>query len=120
MATSASSPFDALKPIAGRAIENALNRLLAFDPETHEALAALEGRRVHLAIEAPALALEVGVRDGRLVVGPADASGEPDLAVRGTLAGLLSQIPFLRPASGVGAGKVRIAGDADLARQLQK
>lgn len=120
MATVASSPFDAFKPLAGRAIEAALNRLLTLDPDTRDAVAALEGRRVQLAMEAPALALEVGVRSGRLAVGPADAANEPDLAVRGTLGGLLSQLPFLRPASGAGTGKVKIAGDADLARQLQK
>jgi ubiquinone biosynthesis protein UbiJ len=71
-------------------------------------------------MEAPALALEISVREGRLAVGPADVSVEPDLAVRGTLGGLLSQLPFLRPASGAGVGKVKISGDADLARQLQK
>lgn len=112
--------FDAFKPIAGRAIEAALNRLLALDPETGAAVTALEGRRIQLAMEAPAVALEVSVRDGRLAVGPVDAAKEPDLAVRGTLGGLLAQLPFLRPASGAGVGKVKISGDADLARQLQK
>ena len=53
-------------------------------------------------------------------VGTADAIGDPDLNVRSTLGGLLAQIPFLRPSPGVGVGKMKIAGDADLARQLQK
>jgi len=114
------SPLDALKPIAGRAIEAALNRLVALDPETRDELASLEGRRIQLAMEAPALAMDIVVREGRLAVGPADASGEADLSVRGTLGGLLSQLPFLRPAAGGGVGKVRISGDAELARQLQK
>jgi ubiquinone biosynthesis protein UbiJ len=124
MAAATSSVFDALKPIAGRALEVALNRLLALDPETHAALSALEGRRIQLTIEAPALALELTVRDGRFVVGPvntdvADAKSEPDLAVRSTLGGLLAQLPFLRSSAGSGTGKVKIAGDAELARQLQ-
>lgn len=113
-----SSPFAALKPLAGRAIEAALARLLALDPQTQAAVAALEGRRLQLTIEAPSLALAVDVRGGRLVVGPADAGREADLAVRSSLGGLLSQLPFLRPANAT--GKVRIAGDAELARQLQR
>ncbi|MBS0214110.1 MAG: SCP2 sterol-binding domain-containing protein [Proteobacteria bacterium] len=114
------SPLDSLKPLAGRAFEAALNRVLALDPPTRDAVAALEGRRIELALQAPALALAVTVRAGRLAVGPVDAASEPDLAVRGTLGGLLAQLPFLRPATGAGTGKVKIAGDADLARQLQK
>jgi ubiquinone biosynthesis accessory factor UbiJ len=113
------SAFDSLKPVAGRVIETALNRLLALDPETRAAVAELEGQRIRLSMEAPALALEVSVRDGRLAVGPAEAS-EADLAVHGTLGGLLSQLPFLRPDAGRGSGKLKIAGDADLARRLQK
>jgi len=31
--TSPRSPFDALKPLAGRLLETALNRALALDPE---------------------------------------------------------------------------------------
>jgi ubiquinone biosynthesis protein UbiJ len=125
MAATASSVFDALKPIAGRALEAALNRLLALDPGTRAALSALEGRRIELTMEAPALALEVSVRDARFVIGPVDAAdagakSEPDLAVRSTLGGLLVQLPFLRPGGNAGVGKIRIAGDAELARQLQQ
>ncbi|MEO8742979.1 MAG: SCP2 sterol-binding domain-containing protein [Lysobacteraceae bacterium] len=120
MAAVAPSIFDTFKPLAGQALEAALNRLIALDPETQDALRLLEGRRIQLTMEAPALALELIVRDGRLAVGPADTTNEPDLAVRSTLSGLLSQIPFLRPSSGAGTGKMKIAGDAGLARQLQK
>ncbi len=120
MTAAGPSILDAFKPLAGRALEAALNRLLALDPETHAALSALEGRRIQLAMQAPALALELVVRDGRLVVGPADAANEPDLAVRSTLGGLLAQLPFLRPGAHTGIGRMKIAGDADLARQLQR
>ncbi len=119
MAAIASSALDAFKPIAGRALEGALNRLLALDPETRAALSALEGQRIRLTMEAPALALELRARDGRFVVGPTDAEHEPDLAVHSTFAGLLAQLPFLRPSAIVGVGKIKIAGDAELARQLQ-
>lgn len=114
------SPFDAFKPIAGRAIESALNRLLALDADAQAEVARLEGRAIELRVDAPPLAMVVAVRDGRLAVGPVETEREPDLAVRGTLGGLLSQLPFLRPAGGIAAGKVKIAGDADLARRLQK
>ena len=114
------SPLDAFKPLAGRALEMALNRLLALDPETADALRRLDGRRVELQLEAPALALAISVDNSRLRVGPADSTGEPDLGVRATLGGLLAQLPFLRNDDAPPVGKLRINGDADLARTLQK
>jgi len=114
------SPLDALKPIAGRALEMALDRLLALDPETRAALAKLEGKRVELVVEAPPLAMAITVREGRLRVGPADAASEPDLGLRATLGGLLAQLPFARTGAGQAAGKLRINGDADRARTLQQ
>lgn len=116
---SARTPFDALKPLAGRALEIALNRLLALDPDTQADLAKLHGRRIALALEAPAIALEISVEQGRLEVGPAQAT-EPDLGIRATLSGALSQLPFLRAAGAAPVGKVRINGDAELARALQR
>lgn len=122
----ARSPFDALKPLAGRALQAALNRVLALDSDAQTVLRGLEGRRVQLILEAPALALQLTVREGRFKVGPLprDANDEPDLAVRTTIGGLLSQLPFLKSAAmqanAAGPGKLRIAGDADLARQLQR
>lgn len=120
MAELSNSFFDAFKPIAGRALEVVLNRVLALDPDTQQALSTMEGRRICLTMDAPTLALELIVHEGRFEVGPATTTDEPDLAVRSTLGGLLSQLPFLRPSSGLGVGKMKIAGDADLARHLQK
>ncbi len=111
------SPLDALKPLAGRALGEALNRLVALDPDTGAALAALDGRRIGLALEAPPVALDIRVAGGRLEVGP--PTQEPDLGIRATLSGALSQLPFLRPPGAPPVGKVRINGDAELARQLQ-
>ena len=132
------SPLDALKPLAGRALQAALNRILELDSDTQSALRALDGRRVQLTLDAPPLALQLTVREGRFEVGPVvapahpapatfahpgaaprDANDEPDLAVRSTLAGLLSQLPFLK-SQAAPTGKLRIAGDAELARQLQR
>ena len=114
------SPLDGLKPVAGRALELALAQLLALDPDTRTALAALEGRRIELAIEAPPVALAVTVERGELRVGPVDASREPDLGLRATLGGLLSQLPFARASGAPPVGKLRINGDAELARTLQQ
>src|SRR5918993_2827186 len=96
----AGSPLDALKPIAGRALEGALNQLLALDPDTRASLAGLDGRRVELQVEAPPIALAVTVRGDRLGVGPVDTAREGDLGLRATLGGLLGQLPFLRPEGG--------------------
>lgn len=113
-----------LKPLAGRALEAALNRALALDPDARADLAALDGRRVALHLASPPLALQVRVAGTRLEVGPVPDEDAPDLAVRSTLGGLLSQLPDLlglgasRTATPVGA--LRIEGDADLARRLQR
>jgi len=113
------SPFDAFKPLAGRALEATLNRALALDPDTRDALKPLEGRCISLALEAPPLALKVSVADQRLQVGPVDEAEEPDLAIRSTLGGLLSQLPFLRRDDAPSVGRLRVSGDAELARRLQ-
>lgn len=118
------TPLDSLKPLAGRALEAALNRALALDPETRDGLRALDGRSVALHVAAPPLALQVRVRGERLQVGPVDSLVEPDLSVRSTLAGLLSQLPAMiglgRDDAAAPVGKLRIEGDADLARRLQR
>ncbi|KRG71954.1 ubiquinone biosynthesis accessory factor UbiJ [Pseudoxanthomonas dokdonensis] len=113
------SPFDVLKPIAGRALETALNRALALDPDTGAALRSLEGRRIQLVVESPPLAMEISVGEGRLQVGPASEINEADLSVKSTLGGLLGQLPLFRRDNAAPVGKVRVAGDAELARRLQ-
>lgn len=117
-------PFNWKVP-AGRALEAALNRALALDPDTRAGLSALDGQHVALQLESragtlPPLALQVRVDGERLVVGPVDAEREPDLGVRATLGGLLAQLPFLRRDDAPPVGKVRLSGDADLARRLQR
>lgn len=118
------SPLDSLKPLAGQALEAALNRALALDEDTRASLAKLDGRSVALHLASPPLALQLRVEGERLRVGPADAAEAPDLAVRSTLAGVLSQLPGLlgaaRGSSTPPAGRLRIEGDAELAQQLQR
>lgn len=118
-----SSPLDALRPVAGRVLEAALNRAVALDPDSREALRALDGRRIELALQSPSLALQLRVDGERLVVGPVEPGNEPDLSVRSTLGALLGQLPALLGARGDDAppvGGMRISGDADLARRLQR
>lgn len=114
------SPFSKLKPLAGRALEVALNRALALDPETRESLGVLDGRRVALHLSSPPLALQIRVADGRLEVGPVDAADAADLSVRSTLGGLLGQLPFLRNDDAPPVGQLRLEGDAELAQRLQR
>jgi ubiquinone biosynthesis protein UbiJ len=118
------------KPYAGRALEVALNRALALDTETRDSLGPLDGRTVALTLQpssgsAPPLALQVRVEGERLVVGPVDGAVEPDLSVRSTLGGLISQLPgpfgsMLRRDDAPPVGRMIISGDADLARRLQR
>lgn len=112
-------PFNWKVP-AGRALEAALNRALALDPDTRAALGPLDGRSVELTVESPPLALRLRVEGERLVVGPADPGNEPDLGVRATLAGLLAQLPMFRRDDAPPVGRMRVSGDADLARRLQR
>lgn len=108
------------KQPAGRALEAALNRALALDPDTQSALALLDGQRVALRLTAPPLAMQVRVEGGALRVGALEDGIEPDLGVRSTLAGLLGQLPMFRRDEAPPVGKLRIDGDAELARRLQQ
>ena len=113
------APFNWKQP-AGKALELALNRALALDADTRAALRGLDGQRVALHLASPPLALQVEVAGEALRVGPVDAAGEPDLGVRTTLAGLLGQLPMFRRDDAPPVGKLRIEGDAELARRLQQ
>jgi ubiquinone biosynthesis accessory factor UbiJ len=125
------SPFD-WKPLAGRALESALNRAIALDPDTRDALQPLDGRSVVLALDAAEspLAMRLQVDGERLRVGPVDPEQTPDLAVRSTFGGALSLgMQTLLPKllgkrdddnDAVPVGRMRIEGDAELARRLQR
>jgi len=113
------APFNWKQP-AGKALELALNRALALDEDTRAALRGLDGQRVALHLASPPLALQVEVAGEALRVGPVDAAVEPDLGVRTTLAGLLGQLPMFRRDDAPPVGKLRIEGDAELARRLQQ
>lgn len=139
MTASPASPFNWKVP-AGLALETALNRALALDPDTREALRALDGQRIELTLQSstkqpstnqpptnarPPLALQVRVDGEQLRVGPVEVEGEPELSVRGTLSGLIAQLPapfgnLFRRDDAPPVGTLRVSGDAELARRLQR
>ena len=114
-----SPPLNPVRVALGRALELALQRALALDPATREALATLEGRELALALQAPPLTLRLRVEQGALRVGP-DRGAEPDLSVKTTLGAVLAQVLPGREPGALPVGQVRISGDAELARRLQQ
>lgn len=92
-----------------------LNRLIRLDPAMPARLARLEGRRVALRFSRPDFTLALTVRDGQLVAADADPA---DLALDTTPGALLALIAR-RQGLNVPAGKVSIAGDVELAQQLE-
>ncbi|HET7268082.1 MAG TPA: SCP2 sterol-binding domain-containing protein [Oleiagrimonas sp.] len=108
-----------LRALAGRALQAALNRAVDLDPETRKSLGALEGRRVQLHLRGPGLTLVVHVIDGQLKVEPPDDTDMPALQVSASPGSLLG-MALRAGGDAVPPGKVDIAGDADLARRLEK
>lgn len=106
-----------LRKLAGRALETALNHTLSLDPDTQQRLTALNGRSGQLHLRGPEIALAVTVEDVRLKVGP--PQDDSQLRVAATPGSLLAMM-FRRDDDGIAPGKVEIAGDAELARRLEK
>jgi len=106
-----------LRKLAGRALETALNHALSLDPDTQQRLAALNGRSVQLHLRGPELALAITVDQAHLKVGP--PRDDSQLKVAATPGSLLAML-LRRDDDGIAPGKVEIAGDAELARRLEK
>lgn len=106
-----------LRKLLGRALQGALGRALALDPDTQQQLAALDGRSVQLHLRGPELAFAVTVVDGKLRVGPAQ---DGDSLRVSTTPGTLLALAFKQDGEHIAPGKIDIAGDAGLARQLEK
>ena len=107
-----------LRKLAGSALETALNHALSLDPDTQARLATLDGRSVQLHLRGVDLALAITVEGSRLKVGPAPDSS--DLRVAATPGSLLSMLFRRHGDESMAPGKVDIAGDAELARRLEK
>lgn len=113
-----------LRRLAGRTLEGALNRVLALDPGARASLEHMEGRRIGVHLRGPELGFDIAVGDGALCVQPppsqTDTSAvKPDLRVAVTPGALLA-LAMPRADDTLPPGKVEIAGDADLARRLEK
>ncbi|HEY3521898.1 MAG TPA: SCP2 sterol-binding domain-containing protein [Rhodanobacteraceae bacterium] len=111
-----------LRRLAGRALERAFNRALKLDPESRGALGKLEGRRIGVHLRGPEIAFDIVVEDGGLRVRPPQSGESPeskaDLRVAATPGALLG-IALSRGGE-TSPGKVEIAGDAELARRVEK
>jgi len=103
----------------GRLLAAALNRALTLDPPSRDAVAALEGRRIGVQLRGANLALAIAVHDGKLAVGPY-GQAPADLNLHASPASLLAFALRRGEDSPLPPGKVDIAGDAELARRMEK
>ena len=106
----------------GRGLEATLNRVLSLDPETLDALRALDDRSITIAFKGSALAMRSAVDSGQLRVGPAFA-GDSQLRVSATPGSLLAMAAARLRGDADAAlppGQVEISGDADLARRIER
>jgi len=110
---------DPVLGLLGRALEAALDRVIDLDPETRASLRPLDGRALTLEFRNTPLAMRIAVAGDRLKIGPA-FEGESALRVAATPSALL-RFAFARGREGaVAPGSVDVAGDAELARRLER
>ena len=105
--------------VLGRALEAALDRVLDLDPETRAELRSLDGRAVTVEFRNTPLAMRIAVHGDRLAIGPA-FEGTSALRVAASPAALLGLALARGREGAVTPGSVDIAGDADLARRLER
>lgn len=117
MDTRGSSPAAApLHSFVQRALQELLNRLLALDPGAAAELRALEGQTVTLRLDGPGIELGATVRDGHLRLHASDPAA--GLRLR-TTPGVVVAL-FLDRDYAPAPGRLEIAGDAALARHLER
>lgn len=121
MTSHAAPPFPprSLRALGGRALETALNRAVALDPDTCAGLSAMEGRRLDVHLRGPELSIAIRVVDGKLKVGQDENDPPASLRVS-TSPGSLLAMALRGDRGSVAPGKVEVAGDAELARRLEK
>jgi len=112
-----------LRKLGGLALTLALNRLVALDLGTREAIGKLEGRRIGVHLRGPDIAFSIAARNGTLQIEPPPNAGDDgnsnDFEVNATPGSLLA-MALNRGSDAHPAGKVEIAGDAELARRVEK
>lgn len=103
--------------LLGAALEMALNRYLALDPQSQRRLARLSGRRVDLELVGLGLTLRLGVASSGVQV-LSDPVGKPDAVLRGT------PIAFARlglaevPGKELLSGGVTVEGDGPIGQDF--
>lgn len=101
-------------------LEAAINRLLALDEGSARRLQHLQGKRVRLELEGLGIVLHFSFTPLRVDVS-LDAEGEPDTMVKGSPAALFAMaIPDEAGQWGMPGSRVKISGDATLARDLER
>ncbi|HVT33436.1 MAG TPA: SCP2 sterol-binding domain-containing protein [Rhodanobacteraceae bacterium] len=118
MTAESASPNPVLTTL-GRALESVLNRLVDLDPETRLALRELDGRAITLSFRDTPFAMRIAVAGDRLTIGPA-FEGDSGLRVAASPFALLGLALASGRNEGVTPGKIEIAGDADLARRVER
>ena len=112
-----------LRRLGGLALTLALNRLLALDPDAGDAMGKLEGRRIGVHLRGPEIAFSIAARNGTLQIEPPPGAGDDgspnDFEVNATPGALLA-MALGRGGGTRSAGKVEIAGDAELAHRVQQ
>jgi ubiquinone biosynthesis protein UbiJ len=103
----------------GRALEAALDRVLDLDPDTRASLRPLDGRAVTIEFRNTPLAMRIAVDGDRLAIGPA-FGGESSLRVAATPFAFLNLALSRGREGAIAPGSVDIAGDADLARRIER
>jgi len=109
-----------LKSKLASAFDSMLAAALALDPKSAATLAALEGKRVALQFTQPELRVQLQVRQAALVTDDSADEPEADLVLKTTPGALLGLVVSRLSGDSSVIGKVHIAGDAELAQQLQK
>ncbi len=105
--------------LLGRLLQSALNRAVALDPDTRSQLRRLDGRALSVEFKNTPLALRLAVSGETLEVGPA-FGGDSGLRVGATPGSLIGLLLRRGDDAALAPGKVEIAGDAELARRLEK
>jgi ubiquinone biosynthesis accessory factor UbiJ len=105
--------------LLGRLLQSALNRAVALDPDTRSQLRRLDGRALSVEFKNTPLALRLAVSGETLEVGPA-FGGDSALRVAATPGSLVGLLLRRGDDAALAPGKVEIAGDAELARRLEK
>ncbi len=120
---SASTTRNYRTPLPGllaASLETAINRLLAADQDSGERLKKLEGRRVRLELPDLAITLDFVFTTFRVEVS-LDTANDADTVISGSMPALFAMaLPDEEDRWGGPGSRVKISGDANLARDLER